>query len=125
MEQLRDEYRALGFLCKTHPISLIRSPKRPTTKAFELEECVGRTIWFAGWLLTGKMVSTKTGEVMEFLTFEDETGLVETTFFPDIYHRYAHLLSSGKPYLLKGIVDSDYGAVTLTVNQISVLKSAR
>ena len=125
MEQLRDEYRALGFLCNTHPISLIRSPQRPTTKAFEMEGCVGRTIWFAGWLLTGKMVSTKTGEVMEFLTFEDETGLVETTFFPDVYHRYAHLLSSGKPYLLKGIVASDYGAVTLTVNQVSVLKSAR
>ncbi len=125
MEQLRDEYRALGFLCKTHPISLIPSPQKQTAKAFELEGCIGRSVWFAGWLLTGKMVSTKTGEVMEFLTFEDETGLVETTFFPDVYNRFAHLLSSGKPYLLKGLVDSDFGAVTLTVNQVSVLKSAR
>ena len=125
MERLRDEYRALGFLCNTHPICLIRSPQERTSKAAELENCVGRTVWFVGWLLTGKMVSTKTGEVMEFLTFEDETGLVETTFFPDIYNCYAHFLTSGKPYLLKGLVESDYGAVTLTVKRVLVLKAAR
>jgi len=125
MEQFRDEYRALGFLCRTHPLCFIRVGHQRATKAFELESCVGRSISFAGWLLTGKMVSTKTGEVMEFLTFEDETGLVETTFFPNIYHRYAHLLSSGKPYLLQGLVESDYGAVTLTVSRVSVLKARR
>mgnify|MGYP001828251316 CR=1 FL=1 len=125
LEQLRNEYRALGFLCKTHPLCLLPRAEFQTVKACELERCVGRTIWFVGWLLTGKMVSTKTGEVMEFLTFEDETGLVETTFFPGTYHRYAHLLSSGKPYMLKGLVESDYGAVTLTVNLVSVMKAAR
>ncbi len=125
LERLRDEYRALGFLCKTHPLCLVHCSQKQTTKAVELEQCPGRTIWFAGWLLTGKLVSTRSGEVMEFLTFEDETGLVEATFFPGIYNRYAHFLNSGKPYLLKGIVESDYGAVTLTVHQVSLLKTAR
>ena len=37
----------------------------------------------------------KTGEPMEFLTFEDETGLVETTFFPQAYRRFCHLLDRG------------------------------
>ena len=123
MAQRRDEYRALGFLCRTHPLCFIRVPHQRAIKASELERCIGRNIYFAGWLLTGKMVSTKSGEVMEFLTFEDQTGLVETTFFPNIYHRYAHLLSSGKPYLLQGLVESDYGAATLTVSHVSVLKA--
>ncbi|MEE4164567.1 MAG: DNA polymerase III subunit alpha, partial [Desulfocapsaceae bacterium] len=77
IERLRGEYRALGFLCSMHPLCLLRGVHKQAMKASELQYCVGRTVWFSGWLLTGKLVSTKTGEVMEFLTFEDETGLVE------------------------------------------------
>jgi DNA polymerase-3 subunit alpha/error-prone DNA polymerase len=124
LERLRREYIALGFLCAPHPISLVRGTIERLVQACDLATCVGRTIRFAGWLLTGKMVSTKTGEVMEFLTFEDETGLVETTFFPEVYRRYAHLLSSGKPFLLNGLVEEDYGAPTLTVDRVAVLQTA-
>ena len=124
LERLRREYLALGFLCAPHPISLVRSTVDRLVQACDVATCVGRTIRFAGWLLTGKMVSTKTGEVMEFLTFEDETGLVETTFFPEVYRRYAHILSSGKPFLLNGLVEEDYGALTLTVDRVAALKTA-
>jgi len=124
MERLRREYVALGFLCAPHPISLVRGSGERLVQAGDIATCVGRTIRFAGWLLTGKMVSTKTGEVMEFLTFEDETGLVETTFFPEVYRRYAHILTSGKPFLLTGLVEEDYGALTLTVDRVAALKTA-
>ena len=70
----------------------------------------------AGWLISGKTVSTKHGEAMEFITFEDETALVETIFFPQTYRKHCHLLASGRPYLLQGQVEEDYGAVTLTVS---------
>ena len=60
---------------------------------------------FAGWLITGKVIHTKRGDPMEFLTFEDDTGLVETTFFPDTYQRFCHLLDWGRPYLLSGLVE--------------------
>jgi len=121
LDQMRREYRALGFLCQHHPITLVRQKGNGSTKACDLPACVGRTVYFAGWLLTGKLVSTKSGEVMEFLTFEDETGMVETTFFPGTYKRYAHLLAGRKPYLLCGLVESDYGAVTLTVDRVQPL----
>lgn len=81
-EQLRREYGVLGFLCRIHPLSLVKQNQNGVTTARSLPGCVGRRVRFAGWLLTGKLVSTKTGEAMEFLTFEDETGMVETTFFP-------------------------------------------
>ncbi len=121
LEQLRREYRTLGFLCTCHPITLVRDNGHETTRACDLPACVGRSVQFAGWLLTGKLVSTKTGDVMEFLTFEDETGVVEATFFPGTYRRYAHLLAGRKPYLLGGLVESDYGAVTLTVDSVRPL----
>ena len=58
---------------------------------------------------------------MEFLTFEDETGLVEATFFPRVYRRYATLLSTGCAYMLQGVVEEEYGATTLTVDKVAKL----
>jgi DNA-directed DNA polymerase III PolC len=119
--QLRREYEVLGFLCGSHPLCLLDRLPQGLVKMAQLRDCIGRRIRCAAWLLTGKLVSTKSGEAMEFLTFEDETGLAETTFFPGTYRRYAHLLRSGRAYILSGIVEQDYGAITLTVERIAPL----
>lgn len=122
-ELLRQEYHVLGFLCQSgHPLLLYGDKKlQGRTRACEFTHYKGKHVSFAGWLLTGKLVSTKTGEVMEFLTFEDETGLVETIFFPRVYRRYATLLSTGCAYMLQGQVEEDYGALTLTVGSVRKL----
>ncbi len=104
-EMLRREYEALGFLCRCHPVSLLRYRVGGVVKSEDLAEHSGQRIRFFGWLLTGKLISTKTGENMEFLTFEDDCGMVETTFFPKTYERYANVLTSGQPYLLSGLVE--------------------
>jgi DNA polymerase-3 subunit alpha/error-prone DNA polymerase len=121
LERLRGEFAVLGFLCAGHPMSLFRSHRlcAKAIMAKDLPQCVGRRIAFAGWLITGKQVHTKHGEAMEFLTFEDETGIVETTFFPETYRRFGHLLDGRKPYVLKGRVEQDWGAVTLTVEAVT------
>ncbi len=115
------EYEVLGFLCRYHPIMFYRNKMRGLVKMAEVPNYVGHRIECAGWLLTGKLVSTSTGEVMEFLTFEDDTAIVETTFFPAPYRRAAHLLQPGRGFILSGLVEEDYGAVTLTVEQVRVL----
>jgi DNA polymerase-3 subunit alpha/error-prone DNA polymerase len=123
IERLRREYRALGFLCRAHPVSLLGKGGGNTCKGVDLAGHVGRTVDFIGLLLTGKIVSTKTGEAMEFLTFEDETAIIETTFFPEVYRRYAHILSAQKIYHLRGLVEEDFGALTLTVEKIKLLSN--
>jgi DNA polymerase-3 subunit alpha/error-prone DNA polymerase len=97
---------------------------RRTVKAVDLPRCIGRRITLAGWLITGKVVSTKRGDPMEFLTFEDETGIVETTFFPDAYRRFCHIIDRQRPYLLTGKVEEDWGALTLTVEKAERLNLA-
>jgi len=119
--RLLREYAVLGFLCDSHPMALLGKLPDGLVKMADIPRHVGRRIRCAGWLLTGKLVSTRTGEAMEFLTFEDDTAILETTFFPEAYRRAAHLLQSGRGYLLTGIVESDYGAVTLTVEQVKVI----
>ncbi len=120
LTRLRREFAVLGFLCDRHPMVLYQTvlARHDAVKAADLGGCLGRQVRFGGWLVTGKVVHTKQGDPMEFLTFEDETGIVETTFFPAVYHRFCHMLDWGRPYLLSGRVEQDWGAVTLTVAQV-------
>ncbi len=117
LRRLRREFGVLGFLCDHHPMVLFRGVRDRcrTVRAAALERFVGRRVRFAGWLITGKAVRTRRGEAMQFLTFEDETGLVETTFFPAAYRRCRDRLVCGRPCLLSGRVEQDWGALTLTV----------
>jgi len=117
----RKEFAVLGFLCDGHPLRFLTIPPGATAKVADLPGQVGRRLSLAVWLLTGKLVSTRSGEAMEFLTFEDESGQVETTFFPETYRTYAHLLQSGRGYLLTGLVEEDYGALTVTVDRVALL----
>lgn len=122
-ERLRREFKVLGFLCERHPMDLYRDRLAGTgcLAISRLREHINRRVTVAGWLICGKLLRTREGEAMEFLSFEDEKALVETTFFPRVYQRYAHILSPGRPYLLTGLVEEDYGAVTLTVEEIQRL----
>ena len=121
--RLRREYAALGFLCKQHPMVLYaqRLEGKGIAKAEDLPGLIGKYVRVAGLLITGKMVRTKQGDPMEFLTFEDETGLVETTFFPKAYHRFCSILDKTRPFILHGKVESDFGAHTLTVNRVEAV----
>lgn len=62
---------------------------------------------------------------MEFVSFEDTTALYETTFFPRAYERFSRMLGYHRPYLLRGRVEEDYGAVSLTVEEVSLLQKSR
>jgi error-prone DNA polymerase len=127
IDRLRREYAVLGFLRDRHPIALLGDRLQGTGRipAADLCRYAGRRVCVAGWLITGKVVRTKRGEPMEFLTFEDETGTVEATFFPRVYDRYGHLLETGRPYLLWGKVERDWAAVTLTVERVGGLMKNR
>ena len=124
-ERLRNEYRVLGFLCGCHPISLFDRYRRQqqTVYAQDIEryatsnQTQKRRLRFLGWIITGKVVGTKKGDPMEFLSFEDETGQIECTFFPKVYDRFCHLLQSKGPLLLEGYVDREFGVCTLTVER--------
>jgi hypothetical protein len=45
--------------------------------------------------------------------------------FPKIYHRYCHMLNATRPYILKGKIEENFGAITMTVNWIGFLDKYR
>jgi DNA polymerase-3 subunit alpha/error-prone DNA polymerase len=122
-ERLRQEYRVLGFLVNHHPLALWRSELSP----YRSSSCVtgnllprftGRHVSIVGWLVTRKALLTGKGQAMEFVSFEDETAIFETVFFPEAYQRFGRLLEEDRPFLLKGRVDNDRGALSLQVRHM-------
>jgi error-prone DNA polymerase len=124
---LRLEVEALGFLLSRHPLTLYRNRLRDlrVMPARDIHRHAGRRVRMIGWFVTSKTVTTRTEEPMEFVSFEDTTGLYEATFFPDAYRRFCHMLSASRPYLLEGTIEEDFGAYTLTVREASFLDTRR
>jgi error-prone DNA polymerase len=121
--QLRDEYTVLGYLASRHPMALVADTVRAihSVPATALPDHVGQLVDCVGMLTTGKPVHTVKDEPMEFVTFDDGTGLIETVIFPDVYRKVVSLLFGSGPYVLRGRVEESYGAVTLTVTALERL----
>jgi error-prone DNA polymerase len=120
---LKHELDTLGFYLSIHPLDRYRDTLRGLhyVKACDLHLHVGEHVTTIGWLVTGKTVQTKDGDPMKFVSFEDTTGIYETVLFPKVYNRFCHMLNEMRPYLLKGKVEEDFTAVTLTVHWIEFL----
>src|SRR5204862_806580 len=92
-----------------------RSSRTPST---ERHRHGGRQVLVAGMLTTAKPVHTLKDEPMEFATFDDGYGLVETVLLPDVYRERGHVLFDQGPFIFRGKVEEEFGAVTLTVTQL-------
>jgi DNA polymerase III alpha subunit len=123
----REEYEILGFITDAHPMQLHAEQLRRlrTCRSTELYRHVGQQVLVAGMLTAAKPVYAKTDEPMEFATFDDGYGLIETVLFPDIYRERGHVLFDQGPFILRGKVEEEFGAVTLTVSQMDRLERIR
>ena len=115
--------RVSGYLASCHPMALVAETTRAIhpVAASALGQHVGQHVTCAGMLTTGKPVHTIKDEPMEFVTFDDVHGLIETVIFPDVYRKVAPLLFGTGPYVMRGNVEESYGAVTLTVTALDRL----
>jgi DNA polymerase III alpha subunit len=120
---LKHEEETLGFLCSIHPLDRYTDILEHIdyVRAMDLKSMVGKQVTTIGWQITGKTVHTKDGKTMKFISFEDQTGIYETVLFPKVYNRYCHMLNATRPYILKGKVEENFGAITMTVNWIGFL----
>ncbi len=123
------EMELLELTVSAHPLTLhaekvahVRA-KRPTVRSIDLEKHVGETVYAVGCRVTGKLTSTQeTKELMEFVTFSDEWGRFEVTFFPKAYQRLGLELDRGKgPFLIKGRIELELGQPGIVANEVALL----
>ena len=126
--RLADEASLLGLVLGCVPAALFagraalvaerRGLPRPSPSSMLASAAGGRgRLCLAGTFVAGKEVATKDGKSMAFYTFEDERGLFETVFFPQAYERALPTLEGNRAVLLVGMARSEYGAVTLHVDE--------
>lgn len=122
-KKLHHELTLFGFPLRCHPLDLFTDALAGTSRilAKHLDKYVGKEITLIGWLLTEKIVSTKKGEPMEFMTLEDQTGMHDATVFPNTYRTYCHLLSPNQAYVVTGLVEEHFANVTVTVKTLQLL----
>jgi error-prone DNA polymerase len=126
-KRLAHEADSFGFLISRHPLDLYCSATalRSLVRAGDLTRHVGRRVRVLGWPITEKLTQTKRADAMAFVTFEDSSAIYEATFFPDSYRRLWHRLTPNRPFVVTGIVEKEFGAITLNVKELARLDVAR
>ncbi len=124
-QKIKNELSVFGFIVSTHPMRYCsgRMRKEGVVRAKELPAHVGRSVRVAGIMITAKTVLTRDERLMQFISFEDETAIYETVFFPEQYRKFAHILHSQHPYVLSGRVEEEFGVISLNVQGIECLSS--
>ena len=116
------EVESFGYPISWHPLAPFKRLLKDRVKAArDIPACVGRTITLAGVCLTTKTVKTRSGEAMEFLTFEDQTSLFECVLFPARYQQFNDLVRWEKLFLIRGRVEQAWGVCTVTIDKMASL----
>ena len=115
-----DEWRLLEFVLGPPLLSLFRRPlppdkNAPLIRSDELSAYRGRRVRVYGLVATARHAFTADDRPLQFVTLEDEHGLVEVTLFPGTCPQVAYLMMG--PYLASGLVDDHYGVLTVTADK--------
>jgi DNA polymerase-3 subunit alpha len=79
-----------------------------------------------GAIVESRRITTKTGKDMYFVTLEDETGTLETIFFPKIAEKLQNILEKENVLCLEGRVDVlDSGVNKVIVEKILDLEKIK
>jgi error-prone DNA polymerase len=124
-KSLAHELALFGFPLQCHPLDVFHEAYKDTCYilAKDLALHIGKEVTLIGWLLTEKIVSTKKGDPMEFMTLEDQTGMYDATVFPQTYRQYCHLLAPNQAYVTTGLVEAQLSTVTVTVRTLRLLST--
>jgi DNA polymerase III alpha subunit len=111
--RLRDEWDLLGLVVGPPLMSLLRGHlPGGLVRSRDLAAHRGRVVRVAGVVATARRTPLADGRAMQFVTLEDEDGLIEVTLFPGTCPPVAYLQLG--PYLATGTVEDHYGVIGLT-----------
>jgi DNA polymerase-3 subunit alpha len=105
VKKLADEKELLGIYISSHPLEQYRSRLRENgfiTMAHAREQTAGIEQRGTAFIDKVKMIRTKRGDPMAFLTVSDETDEMEAVVFPDLYRNTKQLLQEENLIMFQG-----------------------
>ncbi|HET8733960.1 MAG TPA: DNA polymerase III subunit alpha, partial [Anaeromyxobacteraceae bacterium] len=120
------ERDAFGFAVSEHPLAVYneRIRRHGIWLAADLEGAESGRAAACGFVIARKRCATSKGELMEFATLEDATGLSEITLFSRAYREFGGLLSCGRAVVAEGRLSSRDGSVSLDAERLGLLADA-
>lgn len=122
-ELLQYEKDVFGFYMSAHPIEQLDAHvlqgRVPMNQLAHLRD--GSFAKVIGSLEQLRVLRTKKGEQMAFMTLEDEVGQVSVTLFPQVFAQVSHVLQEGQFFRAEGQVEQRFGKVQLKAKQVNVL----
>ena len=91
-------------LADIQDLPTVAKPEGFNPKMRDENDPTKRSMVIAGMVAENKVILTKKGDKMAFVTFEDLSGKIECLFFPKVYAEYQQFLVSDEPLLLHGYV---------------------
>jgi DNA polymerase-3 subunit alpha len=121
------EKETLGFYITGHPLSRYKDIIETFTNAdansiIEMDDHDG--VRLSGIIQNTKVIKTKRGDLMAFVTVEDMQGSFEVTVFSSLYASTSDLLSEDVPILIEGQIQKDENTSKVLASKIVPINMA-
>jgi DNA polymerase III alpha subunit len=119
--RVQRELETLELYASAHPMHVLRSEaeRLRCVPSHRLREHAGQRVRFAGIIAATRRVAIAAEDVTQFMTLEDEHGLVEARLPPAAYSRLGSRLATPGPFLVVARVRERHAAVHLDVDALS------
>jgi DNA polymerase III subunit alpha len=126
-ERLTFEKESLGFYITGHPLGRyedILEKFTNTTSVALKEQSDGDAVRIGGMVRSTKIIKTKKGDLMAFVTLEDLHGAVEITVFSLLYSKVYDLLIDDSAILIQGYLQKEENSVKLLAENVISMDNA-
>lgn len=120
--RLQGEKDTLGFYLTGHPLDQYENELKKLRNAVirDLKVEKNKKYVIAGLILNLKVVQTKNGDKMLFMTVDDKTGRQEVTVFSDLYRVHKEKLLKDRLIIIEGEVSPDNFSGGLRMRAIEI-----
>jgi DNA polymerase III subunit alpha len=120
LSRVQRELEYLELHLSEHPLRTLRgeAERQGCIPSHRLAEHVGERVRFAGIVAAARRVALVRPAVTQFLSLEDEHGLVEARLSPAAYGRLHARITTPGPFLVTALVREQQGALYLGIDEL-------
>lgn len=126
-EKLAHEKETLGFYISGHPLHKYKDLLETYTTSLEAIDPTwdGKEVLVGGIVGAIKQVKTRRGDFMAYLEFEDLTGMIEVTVFPELYRNNLEDIIAEAELIIRGRLEIEEDTRKMIASDIILMKNAR
>ncbi len=122
-ELMEFELEVFGFYLSNHPVTEYRQKYKDTVLISEIGNYFDKNVNVIVYVDKTKMVKTKIGQEMLFITGSDEVNVLDIVLFPRTYEKY-HNIIVGSVIYISGKVEKRFDKYQLVANEIVTLNTS-